>query len=312
MGYDPTLGYWSVGSAHHEHTLCDPACHHVIDSWDRAEADVESGFLGGQSTVSMANYTLRPFGFFQGISDDGNATQIQLKAPTPRYPLVFNEKGLSNQTSWSVTVNGTTVSSQKPDIVIEEVNGTYLFTVSPVPGFVESPSSGSLSINGQGATENIQFRILFSNFSVMTNSNGHPVLISFNGNVSVAVSTLDLSTGSSTSVRFSTTEKGASGILNVTIPKSVVPSNSMAQVFIDGVRDNNIQTVTDPSNYFLSFSVAYGNHSVDLEFSPQENSYVAYLIAGGIAGSILGALSLTYKVKRRKPKVSNSKVEKEA
>src|SRR5215469_13980569 len=73
MGYDPTFGYWSIGSAHHEYSVCNPACHHVIDSWDRAETDVGSVFVAGQSAVSMTNITLRAAAFFQGISDDGNA-----------------------------------------------------------------------------------------------------------------------------------------------------------------------------------------------------------------------------------------------
>ncbi|HZD12697.1 MAG TPA: hypothetical protein VE177_04170, partial [Candidatus Binatus sp.] len=29
MGTDPNLGTWSIGSMHHEHTECDPICHHV-------------------------------------------------------------------------------------------------------------------------------------------------------------------------------------------------------------------------------------------------------------------------------------------
>jgi hypothetical protein len=156
MGYSPVFGYWSIGSAHHEHTLCNPTCHHVIDSWDRAEDDVASSLLSAQSTLSLTNYTLRNSGYFQGIFDDGNATLVQLKPPA-QYPLVFDEKGLSNQTSWSVTVNGTTTSSPRPAIVIGEPNGTYTFTIGPPQGFAASPSSGWLKINGQPTTENIRF-----------------------------------------------------------------------------------------------------------------------------------------------------------
>jgi hypothetical protein len=156
MGYNPVFGYWSISSAHHEHTVCNPACHHVIDSWDRAEDDVGSSFLSVQSASSLTNYTLRNSGYFQAIFDDGNATLIQLKPP-PHYPIVFNENGLSNQTSWSITINGTTTTSPRPAIVIEEPNGTYFFTIGTPQGFAASPSSGWLKINGQPTTENIEF-----------------------------------------------------------------------------------------------------------------------------------------------------------
>lgn len=303
MGYSPVFGYWSVGSGHHEQTVCNPNCHHVIDSWDRAEDDLATSILKSQVVQSTMNFSLRSPSYFQSVFDDGNATLIQLKPPVARYPVIFNERGLGNQTAWSVTVNSTTISSSTPDIVFEEANGTYIFTVGALPGFIESPGSGTLTIEGQGATRDLQFRIPWTRTSVVVNSTGRQVPIVFSGNVSIASSTVQVITGSTPEIRFSATEKGALGILNVTVPKSIVPSNTVIQAEVDGISENNIRVVTDDSNYYVAFLVVYGTHSVDLRFNPAMNPYIDYLIAAGVAGSILAALFLTFKVKLRKSRV---------
>src|SRR2546428_5553204 len=95
MGYSPVYGQWSIGAAHHEHTVCDPLCHHVIDSWERAEADVRSAFTRGQATVSISNITLGNAAYYQGVFNDGNATGIQLRPSSAQYPVVFTENGLA-------------------------------------------------------------------------------------------------------------------------------------------------------------------------------------------------------------------------
>ncbi len=68
MGYSPVYGQWSIGAAHHEHTVCDPLCHHVIDSWERAEADVRSAFT---ITLSEPNGT---YTFTIGARQDFSAS----------------------------------------------------------------------------------------------------------------------------------------------------------------------------------------------------------------------------------------------
>jgi phospholipase C len=88
--------------------------------------------------------------------------------PTPtRYPVTFNETGLPGETPWYVTLNGNTVSSTTPTLVLDELNGTYsvyatspgftsasgTFTVAGAPSFVSvafSPTS-SCSNNPSGA-----------------------------------------------------------------------------------------------------------------------------------------------------------------
>ena len=159
MGYSPVFGNWSIAAAHHEHTVCDPLCHHVIDSWERAEADVRLAFTGGQATLTISNVTVGNAGYYQGVFNDGNATMIRLKAPPSPYPVIFNENGLTNRTSWSVTMNGATQTSEHPDITFSEPNGTYSFTVGAPSGYNSSPSSGMIIVDGAEAHKTILFTL---------------------------------------------------------------------------------------------------------------------------------------------------------
>jgi hypothetical protein len=79
MGYSASFGFWSVGAVHHEHLVCNPSCHHVIDNWEGAEADARSTFTGRGNTASITNYTLANAGLYQNVYNDGNATMVVLK-----------------------------------------------------------------------------------------------------------------------------------------------------------------------------------------------------------------------------------------
>src|SRR5207245_3084559 len=103
----------------------------------------------------------------------GNATLIELKPPPnvpQEYPVVFNENGLSNGTSWSVSLDGKTMSSQHPDIVFSKPNGTYSFSLVPPSGYDATPSSGTISVKGIGTTEIILFEVPW----ITTSTTIHP------------------------------------------------------------------------------------------------------------------------------------------
>lgn len=287
MGYSPIFGQWSVGSAHHEHTVCSPLpCRHVIDSWEQAEADVRSAFTGGP-TVSISNYTLPNAGYYQGIFNDGNATTIQLKPPPGQYPVVFHEYGLSNQTSWSVTLNGTSTSSPLPAIVFSEPDGTYPFAIGSPAGFNASPSSGRIIVRGSAASQKILFKTPWTTITTLVSSGSQHALIGFNGNLTISTSTVQLSTGGDTFLRFNVSEIGATGALNVTVPKAIFSSEVSTQVYSDGVRVLDARTTADSGNYYTYFTLPYGTHSVELQFIPQP-SYLEYVAVGILVGTVPG------------------------
>src|SRR2546427_7640510 len=295
MGYSQVYGRWSIGSAHHEHTVCFP-CHHVVDSWERAESDVRSTFSHGLSTISISNFTLGNVGSYQGVYNDGNATLIELKSPphpAHEYPVVFNENGLSNGTAWSVTLDGTTMSSQQPDIAISKPNCTYSFALFPPSGNVATPSSGTISVKGVGTTEMIQFRVPWTTSSTIIHPQpGTPLSIGISGNATVAAKTIRLTGVDRPVLSFNVTEIGTRGVLNVTIPRSATPPQSSVTVLIDGAPSGTAELRQDASNYYVFLAVPYGTHLVELQFTSPQPPYSTYIAIGVLSAGVIGLLFL--------------------
>lgn len=78
------------------------------------------------------------------------------KPSGPSYDVTFSENGLPADTSWSVTLGGSTQSSTS-SIVFSEKNGTYAFSVGPVSGYAPSPATGNVTVNGALQSKTITF-----------------------------------------------------------------------------------------------------------------------------------------------------------
>ena len=77
---------------------------------------------------------------------------------TPVYSITFHETGLPSSVPWSVTLNGTAVSSRTGTISFLRVNGTYLFSVARVNGYNATPSNGTVAVNGTNVSVTITFK----------------------------------------------------------------------------------------------------------------------------------------------------------
>lgn len=64
------------------------------------------------------------------------------------YSVTFEESGLADGTSWSVTLDASTGDSTTPTIAFTEPNGSYPFTVGSVSGYSADPASGLVVVNG--------------------------------------------------------------------------------------------------------------------------------------------------------------------
>lgn len=305
MGYSPVYGRWSIGSAHHEHTVCFP-CHHVIDSWESAESGVNSTFAHSQVATSIMNLTLGNGGFYQNVYFNGNATMIQLKPPPTKYPVVFDEKGLSNGTSWSVTLNQTTKSSQLPAIIFTEQSGTYPFTIEPLSGYDATPSSGTITVADAGTSESTVFSVPWTTRSATVFPDSGPSFpVSFRGNATVWVPTIRSTGRDNSALSFNVTEVGTRGILNVTIPREAVPHTSSVTVLVDGTRVSGTSMRRDASNYYVSLTVPFGAHSVEFQFVSPQPPYLEYI---AIVALFAGIIGLLYLAKDRMKRMLSSQV----
>lgn len=55
-------------------------------------------------------------------------------SPNPDFPIIFNESGLPEGTSWSVDLNGVTSTSNKPTLLVMVPNGTYAWAIPTING----------------------------------------------------------------------------------------------------------------------------------------------------------------------------------
>jgi len=89
--------------------------------------------------------------------DGGPGNLTALFAPLT-YGITFEEEGLPGGTSWTVTVAGTAFVSNRSTLSLPEMNGTYPYALSAVPGFVlEGDSSGQIVVLGGPSTVNVTF-----------------------------------------------------------------------------------------------------------------------------------------------------------
>ncbi|MEM0138982.1 MAG: hypothetical protein QW100_04615, partial [Thermoplasmatales archaeon] len=74
-----------------------------------------------------------------------------------KYTVTFTESGLPSGTIWSVTLNGSTLTSSSSSVTFSEPNGTYSYVTGSASGYTASPSSGSIKVNGASVTQSVTF-----------------------------------------------------------------------------------------------------------------------------------------------------------
>ncbi len=94
---------------------------------------------------------------------EGSTNSSSIK---PIYPVIFDGKGILNNTFWEITVNNMTLSSYNNKIIFYEYNGTYSYRVSGEFGYSIKNKTGSFNETGKTIVINIGFH-------------GNPLLLNF-------------------------------------------------------------------------------------------------------------------------------------
>jgi len=111
-------------------------------------------------TVSnLTNYVAIPSSGTVIVSNDNVYVTITFKLKT--YPVTFIEQGLSNNTKWGITINGTTRYSTSSNITFYLPNGKYSFTVINLTNYQINPISGTITVNSSSLTITISFTQLY-------------------------------------------------------------------------------------------------------------------------------------------------------
>ncbi len=89
------------------------------------------------------------------VADQGNC-RITEYAP-PHYTVRFVESGLAAGTEWAASVGSVAAASTSDNLTVTVENGSYAYTIGKVAGYLVTPRSGSLSINGSIATVYVRY-----------------------------------------------------------------------------------------------------------------------------------------------------------
>jgi hypothetical protein len=115
----------------------------------------QSGPKHINATMQYAFVAMIPNGVMPAYSI-GPYTTVNL------YAVAFSESGLPPGTHWSATLEGVSESSNSSAITFDVTNGSYGYSIGSVSGFLNTPSSSSISVNGANVSVYITFSRLYS------------------------------------------------------------------------------------------------------------------------------------------------------
>jgi hypothetical protein len=108
-------------------------------------------------TVRTTDVGYMPSLYSGTVKLDGSRASVQVNFVPTITKAYFDETGLPPRTNWSVSVVGQRLNSTLIYILFEVLNGTYVYTVGPVPGYSAIPSSGVVTVNWTTVAVSIQF-----------------------------------------------------------------------------------------------------------------------------------------------------------
>ncbi|MGP6208038.1 YncE family protein [Cuniculiplasma sp. SKW3] len=102
----------------------------------------ESHFVSGRISV------------MSGYQSGFNSTVSSISG---KYNITFTESGLPAGTTWFVILNGTKETSTGSNIIFQESNGSYSYTIGKISGYQITPSSGTVNVDGHAKSIDLTF-----------------------------------------------------------------------------------------------------------------------------------------------------------
>ncbi len=110
--------------------------------------------------VRSGNKTFSPSPIIGSITVSGQPQNIVVQFSKVLYDLQFSEKGLPKNTTWQVSINNVTYSSNRSsNINITLTNGTYRYKVLNVTGYTVSPQIGKIVVSGLNVSTSTTFAL---------------------------------------------------------------------------------------------------------------------------------------------------------
>lgn len=109
--------------------------------------------------LATADKLWKPVAYSGTLTVSGRNQTFSVTFEPVLYKLIFNETGLSQGTTWSVSVNGSAHSSTSGSISLLLQNGSYSYRVSGIPGYRTASTAGTAVISGSAYAVNISWKV---------------------------------------------------------------------------------------------------------------------------------------------------------
>jgi YVTN family beta-propeller protein len=141
-----------------------------------------AGATSGNATISFwepngtYNWSIHPIaGFITSwsgtISISGSSQSSEVRFVQATYRIEFSESGLGLGTPWNLTISSNRTGSNATSILVWEPNGTFSWSVVPIPGYTTNWSS-SLVVSGSPEFVNLTFTRV--NYTLLFAESGLP------------------------------------------------------------------------------------------------------------------------------------------
>jgi YVTN family beta-propeller protein len=252
-----------------------------------AENDGRVTFISNVTNTVVANVSVGelPVGIaystvngddYVANSNSSNMSVIGTSLPPP-YAVTFTETGLPAATNWTVTFAGSSLSSKTNQITFSEVNGMgYPFSVSPIPGYVASPTSGSLTVAGFPVRETITFTPF--TYTLTFRESGLPGATNWS-----VILNLTPQVSNTTSITFQVANGSYSFIVNTVTGYSASPASG------------NVTIRAGPQTITITFSPPIKPSSSG------SSSGIPWWVWAAIAVAIVAVVAVVVMVMRRRP-----------
>jgi phosphatidylinositol-3-phosphatase len=215
-------------------------------------------------------------------------------ASSPTYGVTFTETGLPTGTNWSATLGGATQSSTNSTITFIETAGTYTYRIGTVEGWISSPSSGSLGVNGPNVNQAVTFtegsnptQVAF--VDMVTSPVESPLFSSLPGDTIVVFFGLN---GKNTVTSITDSNGDSFALLNYFLETESSGSHGAALYMATDVAGGSSTTVTVQTSHTSSTSTAV--LVVDItNVAPQQPDYQSAVATGVQSATFSNAVSAT-------------------
>ncbi len=212
------------------------------------------------------------------------------------FPVAFNETGLPVSSTWSVTLNGTTLNGLAgSDIVFSEPNGTYDYSLAGPSGYKLLSPSATGTVRVQGSPDSVTVPSIAAGENpgdvAYDNANGDIYVTNFLG-------------GNVTVINATTNEVTAplAGISVGTYPYAIAYDPASGYVYVTHLGGDDNLTVIDGATQSTVGSIRVGSFPYDIAYDsangylyvPNEGGSDNVTVVNGADNSVVGSIGDGY------------------